>query len=292
MRKRDLLLPRRFRPKSGISNALQASSSAVQQTTPSVTPSALSRQSLQGTSVNGALRLAIQRHLDKITDAEKEAFREASKSIDEENLLSKARACDDAHKQRSSFRPQAERLAKLLNLLDRFMGGIAIGIQAHPEISSLVVGAVRIVIDLAINFVDFFSKLADMLCQFEDYLEPLADFAKASQDSVPVQKTVANIYGDLLEFCQKARRVFVDTNGNPRKWTSWRLFMRQQWEPFETGFGPIKINMQHNLDVLRLAGQALQLHNDRESTQERRRKSSKPRNIFYWKNPFITPSQK
>jgi hypothetical protein len=154
------------------------------------------------------------------------------------------------------------------------MGGIAIGIQAYPDISSLVVGAVRIVIDLAIDFVEFFGKLADMLCQFEDYLEPLADFAKGSQDSVRVQKTVANVYGDLLDFCQKARRVFVDINGNPRKWTSWRLFMRQQWEPFETEFGLIKINMRHHLDVLCLASQALQLHNDREATEARRRKSS------------------
>jgi ankyrin repeat domain-containing protein 50 len=280
MRKRDFLLPKALRPNPVISNTLGASSSAVQLMTPSITPSASSIQSLQGTSTtaaiagNEALALAIQRHLDTITGAEKEAFREARKTINEDNLLLKARECDNAHQQRSLFRPQAERLARFLKLLDRFMGGIAIGIQAYPEISSLVVGAVRIVIDLAIDFMDFFSKLADMLCQFEDYLQPLADVAKASQDSMLVQKTAANIYGDLLEFCQKARRVFVDTNGNPRKWTSWRLFMRQQWEPFETGFGSIKKNMQHHLDVLRLAGQALQLHNDRDATQERRRKSS------------------
>lgn len=279
-RKRDMLLPRRFRPKPDISNASQASSSAVQLTTPSTITSSSSTHSLQGASTttvvsaNGALELAIQKHLDKLTGAEKEAFRKASKTIDEENLLSKARAYDDAHKQVSSFRPQAERLAKFLNLLNRFMGGIAIGIQAYPEISSLVVGAVRIVIDLAIDFVQFFSKLADMLCQFEDYLEPLADFATGSQDSVLVQKTVANVYGDLLDFCQKARRIFVDTNEKQQKWTSWRLFMLQQWEPFETGFGSIKLNMQHHLDVMRLAGQALQLHNDRKATQERQRKLS------------------
>ncbi|OCK73445.1 hypothetical protein K432DRAFT_420720 [Lepidopterella palustris CBS 459.81] len=150
------------------------------------------------------------------------------------------------------------------------MGGIAIGIQAHPEISSLVVGAVRIVIDLAIDFVTFFSKLADMLCQFEDYLGPLAEYAKASQDFALVQETVANVYGDLLDFCQKARRVFVDANGNLRKLTSLRLFLRQQWEPFETGFAPIKADMQHHMDVLLHSAQALQLNINREAKQERR----------------------
>lgn len=272
MRKRDLFLPKRFRPISVISNISQASSSAVHLTTTSTIPP--TSTTTISASANAALELAIQRHLDKITDTEREAFREASKTITEGNLLSKARACDDAHKQSSSFRPQTARLSKFLNLLNRFMGGIAIGIQAYPEISSLVVGAVRIVIDLAIDFMEFFSKLADMLCQFEDYLEPLAVLMEAAPDSMLVLKTVTDVYVDLLDFCQQARRVFVDTSGNPRKWTSWRLFMRQQWEPFETGFGCIKVNMQHHLGVLRLASQAQQLYNDQEATQQRRRKLS------------------
>jgi hypothetical protein len=154
------------------------------------------------------------------------------------------------------------------------MGGVAIGIQAYPEISSLVVGAVRIIIDLAIGFVTFFSKLTDMLCQFEDYLGPLTEYAKASQYSILLQEMVANVYGNLLEFCRKARRVFVDANGEPRKLTSTRLFLRQQWEPFETEFAPIRTDMEHHLDVLLHAAQASQLTDNREAKQERLRKSS------------------
>jgi hypothetical protein len=48
------------------------------------------------------------------------------------------------------------------------MGGVAIGIEANPEVSALVVGAVRIVIDLALKFTTFFSRLSDMVCSFED----------------------------------------------------------------------------------------------------------------------------
>jgi len=270
MRKRDRLLPKKFRPKPVISNATQPSSCAVQ-------PAHIS--STQGTSTttasgSRALELAIERHLCKLTDAEKEAFREASRSIDENNLLSRVRACDDAHKQSSAFRTQAARLEKFLNLLNRFTGGIAIGIQAYPEISSLVVGAVRIVIDLAIDFTTFFSKLTDMLCQFEDYLGPLTEYAKGSQDSVHVQETLAKVYGDLLNFCQKARSVFVDISGNPRKWTSWRLFLRQQWEPFETEFGPIRTDMQRHLDVLLHSVQALQLSENREAKLQENSKST------------------
>ena len=278
MGKRDRvlpLLPKPFRTKPATAVTQQTSSTASHLSKRPSIPSASSTPAPQivvsattATSSNPALELAIQRFIQKIPEAEKDAFREASKTIDEENLLSRARACDEAHKQSSLFRPQAERISKFLNFLNRFVGGVAIGIQAYPEISSLVVGAVRIVIDLAIGFTTFFSKLSGMLCQFEDYLEPLAEYAKAPEYQTLVQETVAKVYGDLLDFCRRARLVFVETNGNPRKVTSLRLFLRQQWEPFETTFERINTDIQHHLDVLLHATQASQLTFLRKSVQD------------------------
>ena len=224
------------------------------------------------TSSNPPLELAVQRFIQKIPKAEKDAFREASETIDEDNLLSRARACDEKHKQSSSFRPQAEPISKFLNFLNHFMGGVAIGIQAYPEILSLAVGAVRVVIDLAIGFSTFFSRLSDMLSQFEDYLGPLVEYAKASEYQKLVQETVANVYGNLLEFCQGARRVFGNSKGRTRKMTSLRLFFRQQWEPFEVVFGHINTDMQHHLGVLLHATQALQLTALRNSAQDAERR--------------------
>ena len=235
------------------------------------TPSISASQRPVSTSVSGnpALERAVQKLLLKIPDSDKKAFLEASKSLDNENLLSRARVCDESHKRSSSLRPHIERLAKFLNFLDRFMGGVAIGIQAYPEISTLVVGAVRIVIDLAIGFLTFFRKLTDMLCQFEDYLGPLAEYAKAPRDESLVQETVANVYTDLLYFCHKARRIFVDRNGDRQKLTSLRVFLRNQWEPFESEFGSIKTELQHHLDILLHTTQALQSTTLREAEQER-----------------------
>ena len=269
-------LQKRFRSKSAARDVQQASSSSrAQPVAPQPPPPTSLAQASHGTSAsitafeNQPLELAIRRHLSKIPEAEKEAFREASKSIDEGNLLLRARECDEAHKQNSSFRPQAERLSKFLGLLNRFMGGIAIGIQAQPELSALVVGAVRIVIDLAIDFVTFFSKLSDMLCQFQDYLEVLSEYSKASENDWLGQESIAKVYGDLLDFCRLSREVFVDSKGNRRKWTSLRSFLLQQWEPFETEFGPIRANVQHHLELLLHVGQARQLNNDREAQKER-----------------------
>jgi hypothetical protein len=92
------------------------------------------------------------------------------------------------------------------------MDGVAISIQLNSEILSIVVGAVRIIINLAVNFVTFFYKLTDMICHFEKYLILLVDFARAAYDIKLLQEVVALVYGNLLEICGKARRVFIDAS--------------------------------------------------------------------------------
>ncbi len=116
-------------------------------------------------------------------------------------------AYDAEHKIDSSFRPCAERLSKFLDLLNRFTGGVAIGIQANSEISALVVGSVRVVVDLVLKFTTYFSKLTDMICKFQDHLGPLAEYAKAA-DICLMEKTIVNAYASILGFGWKARRVF------------------------------------------------------------------------------------
>jgi hypothetical protein len=174
----------------------------------------------------------------------------AYKDIDETKLLAGARACNDRHARNSSFRRHAEPLSKMLRLLDRLMDGVAIGIQANPDVSAIIIGGVRVVIDLAISFVEFFGRLTDMLCQFEEYLPALATFAATCQDSDLIAEAVAGAYGDILEFCRKALAVFVGSDGTRKTWTSWRVFLRQQWTPFETEFGFVKTNMQHHVVVV------------------------------------------
>jgi hypothetical protein len=233
---------------------------------------------------------ALAKALEKLPKTETAAFTQASKTIDEQALLSDVRAYDAAHKNDSSFRPHAERLSKFFNFLSTFMGGVAIGIQHSPEISSLVVGAVRIVIDLALKFTTFFSRLADMVCTFEDFLAPLAEYAQAA-DITLVEKTVVDAYANILIFGWKARHVFVDANGNQRKWTSLRAFMRQQWETFESEYASIREDLQHHLGVLQHSVQALHFNASREAEQARRRdeESTLFPSVFICVHTLLTP---
>ena len=137
--------------------------------------------------------------LEKLPQAEKAAFAQASKTIDERTLLSRVNAYDAAHRDNLSFRPYAERLLKFLGLLNRFMGGVAISIQASPEISSLVVGLVRVVINLTLKFIIYFSKLTNIICTFKDYLGPLAEYVKLVDINL-IETTVVNTYINVLSF--------------------------------------------------------------------------------------------
>ena len=62
--------------------------------------------------------------------------------------MSKVSDFDNAHYDKSMSRRCAEAVARFLRVIDQLMGGVAIAIQSNPDISALVVGAVRVVIDV------------------------------------------------------------------------------------------------------------------------------------------------
>lgn len=159
---------------------------------------------------------------------------------------------DDDDSAKSALRPQLQSISKFLGLLNRFMAGVTVGQQAKPEISAIVVGGVRVVINLAVNFINFFTKLSETLARFGDLLEQLTYYAKACERSHLVVKSLAAVHGDVLQFCTNARAVCTES-GVKRRLTSFRMFWRIQWTPFEEDW-------KHHLDVLSHSGQALALN--------------------------------
>ncbi|EUC44175.1 hypothetical protein COCMIDRAFT_98978 [Bipolaris oryzae ATCC 44560] len=148
------------------------------------------------------------------------------------------------------------------------MRGVAIGIQADPAISSPVVGVLRVIIDIGLEFSKFFTRLTDMICEFEDYLGPLSEHSQAA-DIELVEHAVVSVYTNMLEFGWKARSVFIGSNGKRRRFTSFRAFKRQHWDTFETEFMSMKQQMQHHLHVLQHTVQATHFSHSRITAQSR-----------------------
>lgn len=217
---------------------------------------------------NQALKKAVERQLQNIPEAGRVAFEKEIKALDERSLLFKVQAYDEEHKNESSFRPHAERLTKGLDLISRLMRGVAIGIQADPAISSPVVGVLQVIIDIGLEFSKFFTRLTDMICEFEDYLGPLSEHSQAA-DIELIESAVVSVYTNMLDFGWKARSVFVDSNGKRRRFTSFRAFKRQHWDTFETEFMSMKQQMQHHLHVLQHTVQAIHFNHARITAQSR-----------------------
>ncbi|KAF7504496.1 hypothetical protein GJ744_002176 [Endocarpon pusillum] len=219
------------------------------------------------TSPNQALQRAIEKQIAKIPDAEKDAFRAMAQQMTDECVLKQVESYDMDHRSSSAFRPHAEPLSRFLGLLNRFMDAIAVGIQANPDLSAIVVGVARGVISVAIQFVGFFDKLTTMIGRMSDYLVPLAAYSKTSSEFDDIKYCLVNMYSDILRFFCHARRVFVNDRGAVRKWTSWRVFWRIHWIPFEDEFGQIEADMEHHREVLGNTAMAKDLFHSLEASR-------------------------
>lgn len=206
-------------------------------------------------STNPAFLAAIQKHLDKLPEVERHAFLQANTTITPDNLLEKIGSLDKQHASTSSFRPYAERIAKFLGLLDRLLGGIAIAIQANPDISSMAVGGIKLIIDIAVGFTKFFGKLTDMLDRFSEIIAPLERYAERFE-LMNVGNALIDVYGDILDFCKASSALLLDKNGRSKIPTTLKIFLHSQWVPFEAEFGDIAGRTNHHCNVLLHAAQA------------------------------------
>ena len=190
-------------------------------------------------------------------EQDKERFRQASATITDENLLSNIRKLNDQHKSDSLFRRHADKLSKFLELLDRLLGSVAIAIQADPGIASIPVGGVRLIVDLAMGFSEFFDKLVTLLDHISDLMMPLQEYVKSVHIPV-IASALTTIYGDLLDICKQTSDMFLDKEGNKKEFVTWKTLLRLQWEPFEKSFGEIEARMNHHREnLLHAAGATL-----------------------------------
>lgn len=227
-------------------------------------------------SANPAFLAAIQKYIDKLPETEREAFRQANTAISPDVLLDRIRSLDTQHASTSSFRPHAEKIAKFLSLLDHLLGGISIAIQANPDISSIAVGGVKLIVDIAMGFTRFFGKLVDMFGRISDIIAPLERYAERYELSI-VRDALVNVYGDVLDFYRASTALFLDRDGRSKAHATFDMFLHSQWKSFEAEFGEIDSRMDHHRRVLLEAAQAELLSAEGISKQREERRYAENR---------------
>lgn len=110
-------------------------------------------------SRNAAFADALQQHLLKLSPVESATFRASHQSLTPESILVKVKAYDQAHSRGSASRKCAEKVDKSLRILYQFLASIAIAIQSSPDVSSLIVGGLRFIVDVIISLLRKASRV-------------------------------------------------------------------------------------------------------------------------------------
>ncbi|KAI5839052.1 ankyrin repeat-containing domain protein [Morchella snyderi] len=103
---------------------------------------------------------------------------------------------------------------------------------------------------LGLKFAAFFNKLVEMMELLDGHLGYLSQYAESFNHCKEVREALSSAYGDLLSFCTGARNVFLDKQGNRSRWTSFRVFLRTTWEPFEENFNTLHSNFRNHVDIV------------------------------------------
>lgn len=101
------------------------------------------------TKTNAAFSLALENHINALPPKEQNAFATAN-SINPDDLLAKVRELDEAHNRKSIPR-KYEKVKGFLEVLNGYLGSLAIVAGCSPQISSIVVGAVKLVVDVCFH---------------------------------------------------------------------------------------------------------------------------------------------
>lgn len=97
---------------------------------------------------NPSFKLAIERRLERLNPEEKAHFRKAYSSISTKSALREVGILNNKHKAGSNVRKLDTKVEAALTFAESFMGGVTIAVQAYPDVSCLVVGGLRLVIDV------------------------------------------------------------------------------------------------------------------------------------------------
>ncbi|KAI5841806.1 ankyrin repeat-containing domain protein [Morchella snyderi] len=131
-----------------------------------------------------------------------------------------------------------------------------------------------------------------MMETLENHVSYLSKYAMSMfQESEDIREALARTYGDLLDFFAQARRVFTDSEGNATRWTSFKVFFRMTWQPFEENFSGIKAKFLANAEIVTREAQVHGLVSAdaerqrirmREQQVDQEKEDEKRREVFTW----------
>jgi hypothetical protein len=191
--------------------------------------------------------LAWQDHVAKLTEKERDLFL-SSQTEEIGKYVAAIEAASKKQEKNSRAIKISGKLEPLINALNMYAPIANTLIQADPSPSAFVLGGITCILSIPSRFLEYQVKIVEMLSDMGTKLAFLSRYEKEIyQTDALVQKSLIDLYGDVLDFCREASKLLYDENGSPRG--TLKTFVTSLWQPYQSKLGAVAKTFEQNLKV-------------------------------------------
>jgi hypothetical protein len=160
-----------------------------------------------------------------------------------EDVLEDIKKFETQHASSSIMRGVSKQISPFLDCIWSYAAAIDVIANTQPMPLSPVWAIVRMVLQAARAFEEYFTKLVAMLERIGDVLPRFDLYIQMFPTHQNLVVGVSRIYADIIQFCVKAKRVFsVEAQTEKKKFklgSSSKVALKVTWADFEAQFGKV-----------------------------------------------------
>ncbi|KAK6526134.1 hypothetical protein TWF281_011170 [Arthrobotrys megalospora] len=135
-----------------------------------------------------------------------------------------------------------DKIQPFLLFIQSFGDVVGIYIQSDPRVAALVWGSVKLVVQLASNYFEYFVKISDMFVKLQHLCPTIERIGKLFQNSIKLQDAILAFYAIIVGFCAKAF-IFLRQSGL-------KQFAKSIWKPFKAQFADVEGQLEDQRRVI------------------------------------------
>ncbi|KAJ5794740.1 hypothetical protein N7457_001339 [Penicillium paradoxum] len=210
----------------------------------------------KGATLDDDCHNAIRKFFEELSTDEIALFEATTKS---QQLIDDLQDVDNKHKSEIS-RKIAPKLKTFVAGVEQFGGALDV-IAGSVSLMSPIWGSVRVVLQVAGEYSEYFDKISDMFEEIGYILSCLRRYPRLYPDNEILRNSMVEIFHLIFQFCSRARDVFHQGKKYQRGiralnpvglHAAWKLL----WKPFKIQFGDIvdkirssMVEIDHEVDL-------------------------------------------
>ncbi|KAF2259080.1 hypothetical protein CC78DRAFT_548649 [Lojkania enalia] len=172
----------------------------------------------------------IQKFTDGLNSEEKSIFLYSKP----EDILEDVKRFEETHRKSSKLRRISHRIQPVLNTFEEYGKGIDVLANSSPFLPPLW-GSIRVLLQAARKYEDYFNRLVDMLDQIGDLLPRYITYSNLLQSHPPLHVWLKKTYLIFIRFVVRAKEIF--TRSSIRH-------LAKGWASFDTEFESLRAQLR------------------------------------------------